>query len=70
MGRKTIEIWIIVWMLQYEADGDRTRYQPRTLEVEGTLVTCNKKSIQLRTYYHAHDIKYGNMYCVRKESEK
>ena len=57
-----------MWMLQFESeDGVPTRYQPRQLEVEGTLVDCEKKSIQLRTFYHANDIKYGNMYCTRKE---
>ena len=59
-----------MWMLQYEAeDGARTRYQPRQLEIEGTLADCNKKTIKMRIFYNENDIKYGNMYCVKKEEE-
>lgn len=61
-----MEIWIIMWMLQYE-EGDR--YQPRQLEIKGTLADCNKKTIKMRTFYMENDIKYGNMYCVKKEEE-
>ena len=59
-----MEIWIIMWMLQFEGSD---RYQPRQLEVEGTLVTCEKKATKLRDFYRANNIKYGNMYCIRKE---
>lgn len=59
-----MEIWVLMWMLQFEG---ADRYQPRMLEVEGTLATCERKADQLRIYYALNNIKYGNMYCTRKE---
>lgn len=65
-----MEIWVMMWMLQYETRDGRTSYQPRTQEVVGTRATCEKKAKQLRLFYLQKGIKYGNVYCVLKDDDE
>ena len=61
-----------MWMLQWEVgsgDNVKTAYQPRSQEVVGTKATCEKKAKQLRLFYLQKGIKFGNVYCVKKEDE-
>lgn len=67
-----MEVWLLMWMLEYEAgsgENVKTAYQPRTQEVVGTKATCEEKARQLRLYYLTKGIKFGNVYCVRKEDD-
>jgi len=65
-----MEIWLMMWMLQYETGDGRTAYQPRTQEVVGTRETCEKKARQLRLFYLQKKIKFGNVYCVLKDDDE
>ncbi len=64
-----MEVWLLMWMLQWETSSGKTAYQPRVQEVVGTKATCEKKAKQLRLYYLQKGIKFGNVYCVKKEDE-
>lgn len=65
-----MEVWLLMWMLQYDADKGRTAYQPRTQEIVGTKATCEKRARELRIFYLSNGIKFGNVYCVKKEDDK
>ena len=64
-----MEVWLLMWMLQWETGSGKTAYQPRTQEVIGTKATCEKKARQLRLFYLQKGIKFGNIYCVKKDDE-
>ncbi len=65
-----MEIWIMMWMLQWDVPHGRTAYQPRSQEIEGTKATCERRAKQLRLYYFQEGIKYGNVYCIKKEDDE
>ncbi|KKK94139.1 hypothetical protein LCGC14_2685870 [marine sediment metagenome] len=65
-----MEVWLLMWMLQYETGDGRTAYQPRVQEVIGTRETCEKKARQLRLFYLQKKIKFGNVYCVLKDDDE
>ncbi len=68
-----MEIWILMWMLEWEVgkgENVKTAYQPRSQEVVGTKATCEKRAKQLRLFYLTEGIKYGNVYCIKKEDDE
>jgi len=65
-----MEIWVLMWMLMYEADGGKVGYQPRSQEVVGTLDDCKRVARELRLYYIEKKIRYGNVICVNKDDLK
>lgn len=65
-----MEIWIMMWMLQWDADSGKTAYQPRSQEIEGPRANCEKRARELRIYYLGKKLKFGNVYCMKKEDDE